>query len=146
VRGLIDLARRDAPLLTVNHAPPAAPDDMVAAASAHHVGLSLEDDAIPHRAVCTPNKLFVCLAAGLAVVATNTTGQAPILNDVGPGAVAITAGDAEALGARLRHWHEDRASLDAARAAAHAAARRRWHIDHPLEGGRLVELVSSAVH
>ncbi len=146
VRGLIELAQREAPLLAVTHASPAAPDDMVAAASSHHVGLSLEDEAIAHRAVCTPNKLFACLAAGLAVVATNTCGQAPILDDVGVGACAITGGDAEAFGARLRHWHEHRASLDAARAAAHAAARRRWHFDHPLEAGRLIELVSSAVH
>lgn len=145
LHALTELARRDAPLLTVTHAPPAPPDDMVAAASAHHVGLSLEDDDIPHRAVCTPNKLFVCLAAGLAVVATNTRGQAPILDDAGAGAFAIATRDAAGFGAQLRHWHEHRAALNAARAAAYAAARRRWRFDHALEGGRLSDLVSSAV-
>jgi glycosyltransferase involved in cell wall biosynthesis len=142
---LTELARRDAPLLTVTHAPPAPPDDMVAAASAHHVGLSLEDDDIPHRAVCTPNKLFVCLAAGLAVIGTNTRGQAPILDDAGEGAFAIAARDAAGFGARLRQWHERRATLEAARTAAHAAALRRWRFDHAQEGGRLSDLVSSAV-
>ena len=143
---LTERARRDAPLLAVTHAPPAAPDDVVAAAATHHIGLSLEDETIAHRAVCAPNKLFVCLAAGLAVIATSTRGQSAVLDDVGPGAFAVAAGDAESFGARLRYWHEQRSALDAARAAAHAAARRRWHFDHPLAGGRLIELVSSAVH
>ncbi|HUE89988.1 MAG TPA: hypothetical protein VMO26_28240 [Vicinamibacterales bacterium] len=146
VHALRDLAEREAPLLAVASAPSAPPDDMVAAASSHHVGLSLEDDTIPHRAVCTPNKLFVSLAAGLAVVATRTRGQTPILSDVGEGAVAIANGDAEAFGATLRHWHETRTALDRVRAAAYAAARRRWNFDHVLESGRLIELVSSAVH
>jgi hypothetical protein len=145
LHALTERARRDAPLLTVTHAPPAPPDEMVAAASVHHVGLSLEDDDIPHRAVCTPNKLFVCLAAGLAVIATNTCGQAPILDDAGEGAFAIAARDTAGFGARLRHWHEHRAALETARAAAYAAARRRWRFDHALEGGRLSDLVSSAV-
>jgi glycosyltransferase involved in cell wall biosynthesis len=132
------IARRDAPALEIVFESPAAPDQMVDLAAMHDVGLSLEDAGIPHRALCAPNKLFVNLAAGLAVIGTATRGQAAVLASAGAGAVALPAGDAATFAAVLRRWHADRPLLVVARRAAAAAARERWRFSHANEGAALV--------
>ena len=146
VDSLRGLARRDAPCLELVFEAPAAPDRMVALAAMHDVGLSLEDESIPHRRLCAPNKLFVNLAAGLAVVATATIGQAAVLASAGAGAVALQAGDAATFAAALRRWHDDRPSLLVARRAAAAAARDRWRFSHASEGAALVTALQRLIH
>lgn len=125
--------------------PPGPPDEMVALAAGHHVGLSLERNDIPHRALCLPNKLFVYLAAGLAVAATDTPGQRPVLDTLGQAAAVVPSGDPTALAAAFRAWDADRARLTAARQQAWDAARTRWRWTHPEERGALLGAVEALV-
>jgi glycosyltransferase involved in cell wall biosynthesis len=139
------LAARSAPALDIVHESPAAPDDMVRLAAGHDVGLSLDTDDAPHRAICSPNKLFVALAAGLAVVATETPGQTRVIADVGDAAVGVPVRDPRPFAAALRRWHGDRDALDRSRWAAWDAACRRWRFDHAEQAGRIVGAVREAL-
>lgn len=125
--------------------PYAPPRAMVALAAQHDVGLAMEQPDTLNRAICATNKLFTYLAAGLAVVATDTPGQRRILEDA-PGAGFLYASrDVEALAAGLQRLLSSPGGLAAARRASISAARARfsWKHDAPvlvrhLTGGQAV--------
>ncbi|HKP12269.1 MAG TPA: glycosyltransferase, partial [Blastocatellia bacterium] len=55
--------------------PIATPSEMARLAACHDVGLALELDQPPHRAVCLTNKIFVYLLAGLPLLLSDTPAQ-----------------------------------------------------------------------
>lgn len=134
-----------APRVAVCIEPPADPDEMVTLAARYDVGISLEDASIPHRAICTPNKLFVYLAAGLAVAASPTPGQLPVFSTAPDAFVTLSATGTSAFESALRTWTEDRSALDGARVAAWESAARRWRWDHSCERDALVARVREVV-
>lgn len=145
VEALRARAASRAPGLTVMVVSPLGPDALVDDAREHDVGVAGEPLPIESRRRCLSNKIFTYLASGLAVVACQTPGLAPLADDLAAAGVVYRPGDVGAIAARLRRWHDDRASLHAARAAAHAAAVRRWHWEHADERGRLLALVAGVV-
>jgi glycosyltransferase involved in cell wall biosynthesis len=106
--------------------PPAPPDEMVALAAEHDVGLALEQPVSRNRRICVTNKLLAYLAAGLAVAATDTEGQRAVLAEAPGAGFAYPAGDAAALAAGLRPLLTDPAALRAARRSARHAAEQRF--------------------
>jgi glycosyltransferase involved in cell wall biosynthesis len=145
LEGLGRLARSVAPGLTLVLHAPGSPDAMVESCRGHDVGLALEREPPPNRALCLTNKAFTYILAGLAVVLTDTPGQRLLARDLGEGALLYPPGDVEALAAGLRRWAEDKAALRRAKAAAWEAARRRWHWEHPDERGVLLEAVAKVL-
>lgn len=143
VRSLLARAAANAPQTELRIEPPSDPDAMIAAAAEHDIGISFEDEAIPHRAICTPNKLFIYLAAGLAVAATPTLGQTPVLNSAPEAWIPITPRDAESFAAGIRHWARNRDALHHARQSAWQAAAQRWNWHHPCERDALLARVSA---
>jgi glycosyltransferase involved in cell wall biosynthesis len=143
VEGLLVLQRSAAPHATIVVHEPASPDDMVGLAAAYDVGLSCEESTIPNHRLCLANKIFTCLAAGVPIVLSGTPAQRALAGDLGPAAVVYDVDVPEALAARLRIWAENPGALREARAAARAAADRRWHWEHPEDRGALLTLVSS---
>lgn len=137
-------ARQPSPVRIV-HEPPADPDAMVDLARGYDVGLATELGAPLNHQLCASNKAFTYVLAGIAVVASDLPGIRPIALDFNEGAAIVPAGDVDALSAALMRWAREPARLDCARRAAWAAARRRWHYGHPLEGGRLCALVREAL-
>ena len=149
--------------LTIVPHPPGAPDAMVRLCQEHDVGLALEQTAVPNRDICLTNKLFAFIAAGLPIIGTATTAQRPILQALGPGAGLVTTtaerpydtvrenelharnSRVESLAAALRHWNEDRQALAEAATCVANAAHTRWHWEHELERGRLVDTVERAL-
>lgn len=145
VNSLRERARVRAPLVDLRIQPPADPDEMVRLASSHEIGVSLEDEAIPHRAICAPNKLFLYLAAGLAVVATPTPGQLPVLESARDGWVPLTRGESTQFDHAIHGWFSHREELAQARHAAWAAAAKRWRWDHLLERDALIARVNATL-
>jgi hypothetical protein len=143
VRMLLARAADRARQVDIRVEAPADPDDMVTAAAAHDVGVSFEDASIPHRAVCTPNKLFVYLSAGLAIAASPTPGQLPVLSTASGAFTPIDRHDTIAFESAVHRWSDDRTALYHARLAAWEAAAHRWHWDHPCERGALVSRVGA---
>ncbi len=102
------------------------PDEIVASASEHDVGLALEQPINASRALSVTNKLFAYLAAGLAVAATDLPGQAGVLATC-PGAGRLyTPGDHRTLAWHLEEWRRDPRCLRAAKTDARAAVAARW--------------------
>jgi hypothetical protein len=142
---LCRLGEETAPRLKIVHLEPAAPDAMIELCGGYDVGLALEQGHVPNRALCLTNKALTYLLAGLAVVLTDTRGQRPLAHDLGEGAILYAPGDVPALAVGLRRWADDRMALARAKVASWTAANRRWHWDHPLERGALMDLVAKVL-
>ncbi len=129
----------------VSHVPPASPDAMVDLARGFDVGLALEQATPRNRQLCLTNKAFTYILAGVPVVMTDTPGQHSLATDLGCAAAVAAPGDVEGLASAMAAWATDDARLECAKRAAWQAATRRWHWEHPLERGRLQELVRRAL-
>lgn len=131
--------------VTVRHHGPAGADEMVTLCREHAIGVSPELPHVLNHDLCVSNKVLTYLAAGLAVIATDTRGHRSTAR-LAPGAIALySPGDVVGLAALVRRWDEDRASLAAARKAAWCAAKRRLHWEHPLERGALLQAMAGAL-
>jgi glycosyltransferase involved in cell wall biosynthesis len=139
---LVELAR-SSNLAELHFHPPVPPNDLLSRAVEHDVGLALEQGQVLNRAICTTNKLFLYLLAGLAVAATSVPGQASVISEFPGCATQYTPGDYHALARILAAWTRDRTTLEAAKAAALDAARERFNWE--LESKRLVDAVSVAL-
>ncbi len=123
---------------------PAPPDEMVRLAEDFEVGLAVEETRNFNRRICLTNKAFTYILAGLAVIFTNTPGQSALALDLKKGAQLYRPGDIDGLARCLHLWASDKEALLKARHEAWAAAKRRWHWEHPLERGALLELIAAA--
>ena len=138
---LVHVAEDVAPALRIVPHDPAPPDAMVDLCDGYDIGLSLEQGHVRNRELCLTNKAFTYMLGGLAVAFTDTAGQRPLAADMGEGAAVYAPGDVESLAERLACWAHDSDALMRARTAAWQAAARRWHWEHPLERGALLDAV-----
>ncbi|MEO8577306.1 MAG: hypothetical protein ABI556_11420 [Gemmatimonadales bacterium] len=122
--------------------PPFLPDEVVAECSKYDVGLSLETNDVLNRSLCLTNKSLAYVAAGMALILTDTLGQRRLADDLDGGAFIYAPGDVSSLAKQLSMWASDRNALQRAKDATFDAARRRWNWDDPSEKGRLIGAVS----
>jgi hypothetical protein len=145
IAGLLALAQRVAPRLSIHVHAPSAPDRMVELCQRYDVGLSVEDPVVPNHDLCLSNKTLTYMLAGLALVLTDTAGQREVLPSLDGGALVYRTGDTAALAEGLRRWDQDRSLLLQARERSWAAALNRWHWEHDQERGALLDAVGSVV-
>jgi glycosyltransferase involved in cell wall biosynthesis len=119
------------------------PTELLSRAAEHDVGLALEQGHTLNRAICTTNKLFFYLLAGLAVIGTDVPGQREILQQIAPAAALYRPGDVESLAAALSIWQRDRHLLEKAKRAALASAHDRWSWE--VESAALIDQVQAVV-
>ena len=131
--------------LTIHEHEPGDPDEMVALCRPHDVGLSCEQATVFNHRICLGNKVFTYLLAGLAVVLSGTEAQSVLAADLAEAALLYPPGDVDALAAGLRQWVDDPDRLRASRRAAWAAARRRWHWEHPADRGALLHAFRTVI-
>ena len=123
--------------------PPAPEDELIRETARCHLGLALERRTPPNRNICLTNKIFTYLLAGAAVIASDTDAQKQFMaQHPGIGQV-YPIGDAEALAAIIRHYHENRAELEAARRRAWELA--RTELNWEKEQHKFLELVEKAL-
>lgn len=113
--------------------PLAEPGQLVSLAAEHDIGLALEQRAPRNRDVCVTNKFYVYLLAGLAVAASETSGQREAMAKAPEAGFLYPPGDAQALAEGIRTLLESPASLARAQAAAWRAADEglSWEFDAP---------------
>jgi glycosyltransferase involved in cell wall biosynthesis len=97
---------------------PAPASEMARLAAEYDVGLALEPPVSLNRQLCVSNKIFTYLLAGNAVLATATSGQQEILDQIGGAGASYKPGDVKELASLLLHWCVDRTSLQRAMAAS----------------------------
>ncbi len=102
--------------------PLVTPDELTALLPSYDIGLALEPAAPRNKDVTISNKLFQYLAAGLAVVASNTTGQREILSAAPGCGVLVSLGDREAFSTQLDQLLGDPSRLRACQQASRAVA------------------------
>jgi len=109
----------------------------------HDIGLALELTEIPNRDLTITNKILQYLNAGLAIVATPTSGQREVLAQAPGAGKFIELNNPDATATMLDNLIGDRDSLAQAQACARAAAANHycWEGEAP----RLVELVTHAL-
>ena len=142
---LRQLADAYAPGLRIFHHAPDPEQSPIDLCRGYDVGLALEQGHVRNRALCLTNKVFTYILAGLAVAFTDTPGQRPLAEDLGPAAFLYSLGDIDGLAAGLKRWAEDKALLNRAKMAAWESATRRWHWEHHDERGALLELTAGAL-
>jgi glycosyltransferase involved in cell wall biosynthesis len=113
---------------------PVPPTELLSRAAEHDVGLALEQGHILNRAICTTNKLFFYLLAGLAVAATDVPGQRDVLSSCATAAALYPPGDYKALARALESWRVDHVALKRAKSAALEAARVKWNWEIESQG------------
>jgi len=120
----------------------AGTDELTSRIAEHDVGLACEARQPRSRDVTITNKVFQYLQAGLAVVASDTSGQKEAAR-LAPGAVELyRAGDPESLRMLLQQLVLNREKLKAMRAAAwQAGSLLCWENEAP----KLVESVEKAL-
>jgi glycosyltransferase involved in cell wall biosynthesis len=145
LKSLRDRVISTAPKVSITHHDPCNPDEMVVESTRYDIGLSLERVKPTNRNLCLTNKALAYLAAGLALVMTDTAGQRRLRRDLGEGAFLYREGDVESLARHLTMWDRDRLALQQAKDAAFDAARRRWNWDNAEEKGKLVDAIAHAL-
>jgi glycosyltransferase involved in cell wall biosynthesis len=95
------------------------PDELLATAVEHDVGLCLEIPAVLNREICITNKMFLYLLAGLTVVASRTRGQSEVLAKCPEAGFLYDSGNIEQLALIIEQLARDPGLL--------AAARDRWN-------------------
>jgi hypothetical protein len=101
--------------------PPCDPLTWPADAARAHLGLSVERGPQPNYLVNAPNKLFQALSGGLAVIATDTPGQAQVLDALPEVFCRLDPDRPETWGETLAPWLSPE-TIRTAQAAARAAA------------------------
>jgi glycosyltransferase involved in cell wall biosynthesis len=122
---------------------PVPPQELIARAEHHDVGLALEPGDRPNNRIAASNKLFTYLSAGLAVAATDVPGQAHIFQSIGGAGFLYPPGQGHLLAAGLQRWIDDPAKLAAAKQAAKDAGESRYCWD--IESERLTGAVKDVL-
>jgi len=92
-------------------------DRVLATLAAHHIGLSLDGNECLNRGLTVSNKVFYYLQAGLACVATDTSGHRSVMPPGAAYGFLYPAGDVSALVATLDHLMAPSILANAQRAA-----------------------------
>jgi len=123
--------------------PLVAPDELPAQLAAFDIGLALEPHSPRNRDLTITNKLFQYLNAGLAIVATDTAGQAEVMRAANDCGLLVQANKPAQFAAKLEELIGDPTRLRACQLAARAAAEREfcWEREAP----RLLEAVARAL-
>ncbi|MBZ5555763.1 MAG: glycosyltransferase [Acidobacteriia bacterium] len=137
------LQREIAPALTLTLNEPAPPAEMVRLARGFDAGLSGEEPRTLNRQWCLGNKIFTYLAAGVPVIMSRTPAQAALARELGDAAFLYDG--VNDLADLLRALAGDPERRCRARRAARQAAQDRWHWEHPLDRGALLEAFSRAL-
>jgi glycosyltransferase involved in cell wall biosynthesis len=116
--------------------PPANPDDLIALAMDHDIGLALEIPPPRNLDLCVSNKILAYFAAGLAIAASRTRGQQEVMSIVPDAGFLYPPGDSRALAEGIRRLVTETGALATAKAAARKAALQRF--SWTIESERLV--------
>lgn len=119
------------------------PWELPAVLGQHDVGLALEQKTPESRNLTITNKILQYQNAGLAIVASNTSGQQEVMSRAPECGIVVDLGNNSELTAQLDSLLEDRVKLRSMGAAARRAAESIYCWEH--EASRLLHAVETAL-
>jgi glycosyltransferase involved in cell wall biosynthesis len=127
----------------VRFLPLVPPAELPAVIAGHDIGLALEQSFIVNRDLTITNKILQYLNAGLAVVASNTSGQREVLAHAPDAGLLVDLHETTRLAAQLDLLIADSAALNRRRRAARRLAESRycWEREEP----RLLDRVAAVL-
>ncbi len=108
---------------------PAAPDQMAALAAEYDLGLALELNNPPNRAICLTNKIFTYLLAGVPMLLSRTPAQEQLAPELEPAAFLAGLDSPDAVAELLEAFFAYPARQRLAREAAWRLSRERYNWD-----------------
>ena len=121
-------------------------DDLLSRISEHDIGLALETADIKSRNFTVTNKLFQYLQAGLAISATNTTGQREIFSAYSEIGILLHRNTSRALASAINGFLNSPTNLSNAKAASLNAAQTTFNWEcEASKIAQLAELVLTKV-
>jgi glycosyltransferase involved in cell wall biosynthesis len=123
---------------------PTVPNDELPARIAEHdIGLALEHADPPSRNLTVTNKLFQCLQAGLAVIATDTAGQREVFEQCPQIGRLIPCQDSIALATAITDLIQNPLALQTAKQAARQAISN--HFSWDTQHDRIIQAAEQAL-
>jgi len=119
--------------------PPCNPEEIPRLAASFDVGLAVETPVSRNREVCLTNKLFTYLLGGIAVVASETEGQAQFLETLPPVGFSYPPGNIDTLADRLSTLRKDPILL--AQLSEQALVQARERVNWRVESRKLLKLI-----
>lgn len=123
--------------------PSAPPEQMVALAAEHDLGLALELNEPHHRALCLTNKIFTYLLAGLPMLMSRTPAQESLATELGAAVRVVDLNEPEAIAERLDALLSNPTQLKIARTKAWQLGQERYNWD--VEKTRFLQSVERAL-
>ena len=135
----VSAARRD----QISMIPPVTPDELPDRLATFDIGLALESRWPVSRDITITNKIFQYMNAGLALIATDTSGQTEVMRAAPGSGLLIAAHETTYLTNQLDHLLTNRERLRECQRASRAAAARQfcWETEAP----RLLVAVEQAL-
>jgi glycosyltransferase involved in cell wall biosynthesis len=127
------------PETSIHSYPPCNPEEIPRFAASFDVGLAVETPVSRNREVCLSNKLFTYLLGGIAVVASETEGQARFLATLPPVGFSYPPGNIDILADRLSTLWKDPVLL--ARLSEQALGQARERVNWHVESRKLLKLI-----
>ncbi len=106
--------------------PLVANDELLSRIAEHDIGLALESSDVLSRDLTVTNKLFQYMLAGIAVIATETTGQKEVLDSWASPKQLVPVNDPQALAQSINHLLSSQENLRAAKQASLLAAKEHY--------------------
>lgn len=123
--------------------PSASPSEMVRLAAQHDVGLSLELNTPPCRAICLTNKIFTYLLAGIPTLLSDTPAQRELALELGQAARVASLTSPDLMAEVLDSWASDAKSYSAASSEAWRLGRTKFNWD--IEKKRFIKKITDAL-
>jgi len=123
--------------------PLVSPSELPSVIARHDIGLALEQPFIVNRDLTITNKILQYLNAGLAIVASSTSGQREVIAENSSAGILVEAHETTAFARALDGLLADSAALAVRQKAARRLAESKycWELEAP----RLLALVEAAV-
>ncbi len=119
LKNLVPAAWRD----RVHVHPVVANDALLSRIAEHDIGLSLEPDSPPNKNLTVSNKILQYAQAGLAIVASATTGNSEVASKIPVGVRFYAPGNSKALAAQVNSLAVNAGELARAKSACLSAAK-----------------------
>jgi glycosyltransferase involved in cell wall biosynthesis len=113
----------------VHFLPIASPEQMVRLSAEYSLGLSLELNEPPNRAICLTNKAFTYLLAGVPVLLSRTPAQAALAAELGEAAILVDLENPAQVSKTLTSFFKDTERQERAYAEAWRFGRQRYNWD-----------------